>query len=305
MGTLRGVTESPLSRLVRALLLAAAVLVLLGLVVVAAGGYRLSGSGSSQPSPYAVDTILTIVLAVYAVGAVAVIAGTFWAGLELRRDPGPASARQRTVPRVLMTIAALALLLLVAERFNGRHLPFHRAHTATAAQTVTAPSGVAPTPNRRAATHQARFRVAPFLAVLGAAAAAFGALYVAERRRKRRLPREPLVADELADVLDETLEDLRAEQDPRRAVIAAYARMERVLGAHGVPRRRFEAPHEYLGRVLTELTGGGRAARRLTTLFERARFSPHEVDASMKVEAVEAVEDLQSELAAAEAAKAA
>ena len=33
----------------------------------------------------------------------------------------------------------------------------------------------------------------------------------------------------LADVLDETLDDLRAEADPRRAVIAAYARMERAL----------------------------------------------------------------------------
>jgi hypothetical protein len=88
-------------------------------------------------------------------------------------------------------------------------------------------------------------------------------------------------------------------------VIAAYARMERALAAHGVPRRRFEAPHEYLGRVLAEVTGGGPAARKLTALFERARFSPHEVNASMKDEAIEAIESLQADLAAAEVAEAA
>ena len=52
--------------------------------------------------------------------------------------------------------------------------------------------------------------------------------------------------------------------------------MERALAAHGFPRRRFEAPHEYLNRVLGELSGGRRAAARLTALFERARFSPHD-----------------------------
>ena len=53
------------------------------------------------------------------------------------------------------------------------------------------------------------------------------------------------------------------------------------------------------------VTGGGLAARRLTALFERARFSPREVDAAMKAEAIEAIESLQDDLAATEAAEAA
>ena len=57
----------------------------------------------------------------------------------------------------------------------------------------------------------------------------------------------------LADVLDETLDDLRAETDPRRAVIAAYARMERALAAYGLPRRPSEAPDEYLQRIFADL----------------------------------------------------
>jgi hypothetical protein len=300
------VTESPLTRLVRALLLAAAAVVLVGLVVVAAGGYRLGRSGSSEPSPYAVDTILTIILAVYAVGAVALIGGTFWAGLELRRNPMPAVRRRSTFPTILATLGLFALLLAASDRFHWRP-NFSRMHPPPSATTasLTAPSGVGArtkTPNRPA--HEPQFRLVPFLLVLGAAGAAFGALYVAEKRRKRRLPREAAVADELAEALDETLEDLRAEHDPRRAVIAAYARMERILAAHGIPRRRFEAPHEYLARVLDELTRG-QAAERLTRLFERARFSTHAIGAPMKDEAIEAVEALQAELAAAEAEKAA
>ena len=88
-------------------------------------------------------------------------------------------------------------------------------------------------------------------------------------------------------------------------MIAAYARMERALAAHGFPRRRFEAPHEYLSRVLGELSGGRLAAARLTALFERARFSPHEINAEMKTEAIEAIESLQADLAATEAEAAA
>jgi hypothetical protein len=38
---------------------------------------------------------------------------------------------------------------------------------------------------------------------------------------------DKLVA-ELAALLDDTLDDLRAEPDPRRAIVAAYAHMELV-----------------------------------------------------------------------------
>src|SRR5204862_6540240 len=140
---------------------------------------------------------------------------------------------------------------------------------------------------------------------LGAAGAAFGACFRAERRGKRRLPSDPAVRGRLAEALDETLDDLCRERDPRRAVIAAYARMERVLAAHGIPRRRFEAPNEYLARVLGDLTRRSRAAERLTELFERARFSTHEIEPALKEDAIAAVEALQAELAAAELERAA
>ena len=60
----------------------------------------------------------------------------------------------------------------------------------------------------------------------------------------------------LADVVEETLDDLRAERDPRKAVIAAYARLERALAAYGLPRRPSEAPEEYVARILGDLESG-------------------------------------------------
>ena len=101
--------------------------------------------------------------------------------------------------------------------------------------------------------------------------------------------------------MDESLDDLRAEPDPRRAVIAAYARLERVLAAHRLPRRPAEAPLEYLGRMLAELSVSPEAARRLTDLFERAKFSQHAVGTEMKEEAIAALETVRDDLLAARA----
>ncbi len=84
-------------------------------------------------------------------------------------------------------------------------------------------------------------------------------------------------------------------------MIAAYARLERVLGAHGEPRQDADTPEEHLARVLGHLDVDGRAVRRLVDLFVRAKFSQHEVDAGMKDEAIAALEHVRDELRAAAA----
>jgi hypothetical protein len=93
-----------------------------------------------------------------------------------------------------------------------------------------------------------------------------------------------------------TLDDLRREADPRRAVIAAYAQMETALARHGLPRERSEAPFEYLARMLRELRVRAASALALTELFERARFSDHVIDAAMKNEAIDALVAVRDDL---------
>jgi Domain of unknown function (DUF4129) len=74
-----------------------------------------------------------------------------------------------------------------------------------------------------------------------------------------------------------------------------------VLAAHGLPRSPSEAPLEYLRRMLTELSVSPAAAKRLTDLFERAKFSQHAVGPEMKEQAIEALETVRDDLLAARA----
>ena len=128
--------------------------------------------------------------------------------------------------------------------------------------------------------------------VAGAGAFAF----VLRRQRGADWDREAELMRALDEVLEDTLDDLRAERDPRKAVIGAYARMERLFAAHQVGREEAETPQQYVERVLDRLQVSSFAVRRLTQLYERARFSPHTVDAEMKDDAIAALEGLRAEL---------
>jgi hypothetical protein len=131
---------------------------------------------------------------------------------------------------------------------------------------------------------------------------ALGAWWYAGRSRRiaRGEPRFGL-ALAVAQEIDLALDELRAEADPRKAVIAAYARLERVLASHGVARRASEAPFEYLARVLVSLQVRDEAVRTLTDLFERAKFSHHDVGPEMKEEAIDALVTVRDELLVARA----
>jgi hypothetical protein len=135
-------------------------------------------------------------------------------------------------------------------------------------------------------------------ALIGLVVAA-GVAYVISGRRARpaRDPRVELAQD-LAGALDEALDDLRSEADPRRAIIAAYARLERVLAANGIARHSFETSDEYLVRVLQDLELRPDAIARLTELFTQAKFSHHDVDSTMKESAIEALGQVRGELRA-------
>jgi len=120
--------------------------------------------------------------------------------------------------------------------------------------------------------------------------------------------------------VDDWLEALEAEPDPRKAVIAAYGRMDQWMAAAGLGRMDWEAPFEHLDRVLAELgrpappgpsrdgaTGPVRAAEEgqpgragvgleLAGLFERARYDRRPCGPQMKSEALGALARLRADL---------
>lgn len=103
-------------------------------------------------------------------------------------------------------------------------------------------------------------------------------------------------SDQVRAALELSLDDIEREPDPRRAVIKAYGRMETALGSHGLGRRPFETSLEFLSRSLVALRVSRAAVERLTALFERAKFSQHEVDGSMKRDALAALVSVRDEL---------
>ena len=116
-----------------------------------------------------------------------------------------------------------------------------------------------------------------------------GAVLLVRKRGGRS--EEPGAEEPFAVVLAESLDDLRAEQDVRRAIIACYARMERALARVGRGRRPAEAPLEFLRRVLVSVAPA--AGGSLTDLFERAAFSLEPMGAAERERAIAALEALR------------
>ncbi|HEY1514156.1 MAG TPA: DUF4129 domain-containing protein [Gaiellaceae bacterium] len=111
----------------------------------------------------------------------------------------------------------------------------------------------------------------------------------------------PTLEEEVASSIGDAIDDLEAEPDPRRAVIAAYARMESVFARSGMRRDASETATEYLRRILLSLTSQSDAVKRLTGLFEQAKFSAHTIDAGMKRDAIESLRIIRADLVGASA----
>jgi len=91
------------------------------------------------------------------------------------------------------------------------------------------------------------------------------------------------------------LDALRSEPDPRLAVIAAYAAMERSMSTVGLGRVSSEAPVEYLRRITAAVPAAEDAAT-ISQLFQVARFSVDPVDEAMRQDAIAALERVRAAL---------
>jgi len=273
------------------------VLALVAIVSVAARGSTSSGStASNAPGDTLLDTIFSLLLLL----AVAWVAISVFSVVRWREHEFSAPKRRNDI-RAIATLLAFGFALALYVRERGWHLAFTPQQTP-----LDRSDGGAGVPGFDAGPdpgYRFQFAWLPVVAALALAALAVAALVIANRRANPSSAQAEL-AEELALTLDLSLDDLRAETDPRRAVIAAYARLERVLAAHGEPRQDADTPEEHLARVLGHLDVDRRAVRRLVDLFVQAKFSQHDVDAGMKDEAIGALEQVRDELRAVAAAAA-
>jgi cbb3-type cytochrome oxidase subunit 3 len=268
---------------------------LLALVAIASRARRPgggSGGGSADSAAVIGQYVAAIGFIVLPLGALLIV----WALAYSRRQQ--ALAGKTSWRRTLGATGLLFGLLLVAS------LSIDKIRDARQSEQPAVTGPLRATPGQQPGNEADRRRNVepgwlPFLVVgsLAFAIAVTAAAAVAYRRRHRaELDEEARLARALDEVLADTLEDLHAERDPRKAVIRAYARMEQTFAAYRVPRNPAETPLEYVARVLDKLSVSGFAVRRLTLLFERAKFSTHVVEASMKDDAIEALAGLRAEL---------
>lgn len=104
--------------------------------------------------------------------------------------------------------------------------------------------------------------------------------------------------DDLLDEIDAGIEDLETIEEPRAAVIACYRRLQRAASEAGVERRASDTPFELLHRLLQHDSVPEERARRLTVLFEEARFSTATIDDRMRREALDCLVEIRSGMGA-------
>ena len=283
----------------RVVLPAVSVLALVGVVAVAATGSTSGGSGGARsPSDVFLDTMFSLLLLAFVPTAALLVYGL----MQRKAIAEEMAARNYRGTRLASLVVFSLLFFGIAAyvRISGRSWGFLGSGNPDEASLIGGrpPAGnlSGESPER---VYEPEFAWLPVLVLLTLLAVGLAAWRVAERR-ERASRASASVAESLADAIDETLDDLLAETDPRRAVIAAYARLERVLGAYGLPRLTSETQEEYLARILGDLEVDTRSIRRLTDLFTQAKFSLHEVDDAMKEEAVAALVLVRNELRATE-----
>lgn len=271
---------------------ALALVCLAAIVVVAAGGRTPSGTDASRPVP---DVLLDSIISVGLVLLVPAAAITIY-GL-MQRKAIAAEIERRRYPRFgLAAWATFTLLLALLTWYRGRDWQQPTVDDELDEQAFPGGAGGPTTgPTDATATYEPELAWIPVVVVCLLGALAIAAFLVSTRRSAVAHADEPLTTA-VAEILDDTLDDLRAEADPRRAVIAAFARLERALAANGLPRSRSETAQEYVRRALATLDVREGPAARLASLFEVAKFSDHAVDAGMKEEAIDALQDVRDDL---------
>ncbi len=275
----------------RALVPGLVVLALVAIVAVAAtGAVPGSTSDTRRPPNVLLDTVFSLLALALIPAAVLLVYG-----LAQRREVSAEYSRIRRRNHVLVL---LLLLLPVLVWLHGLPKPAPPGEPGTVLGHPVTP--VTPSGTGDGTQYEPRFAWLPVTVILSLLAAGALAWYLSSKRSRQHTREQEEMTETLANVLDETLDDLRAEADPRRAVIAAYARLERALATQGFARRPSETPEELLSRLLGRLEVSDESIRRLTDLFERAKFSQHDVDSAMKDEAIGALQQVRDELRAAD-----
>lgn len=224
------------------------------------------------------DVVRTLVLGLLALSAVILIS------LQRRRPtddtPGPSRPPRRLPPWAAALVSLLPLLLvvmawyLVSRYWSGAGgQPIEQAFAAIAGlldllTLADKPPTSIPSLDMAIAVLLVLLTLGIFALMVLVALADRLETWWAERGGAVRTPAIP-------EALAAIQADLRTDPDARRAIIRAYGRFERALAGARAPRAVWQTPAEFMRATLARLPVAAAPVRRLTGLFEIARFSAH------------------------------
>lgn len=280
-------------------------LALTAAVVVVAMAARSPLSRSTPADAHSAQgptTALFMVLAgigIVFLGALAIVA---WSGRPRRDDPPEREAPPFEIPwwwKVVAVLLPIALgAALVAAAVSGTKVLGTKPGRLSGGGTLGG-GPLAPASSTRAAGGFVLPSWLPWT-VIGIVALAIAAMaFLFWLCRDRALPDELEEGTATRAAVDAAIDALDADHgDPRRAVIAAYAAMQRTFGERGIVRSPAEAPREFLGRTLVASRVTEQEARTLTGLFEEARYSHHQIPEHLRETALSTLRSLRGRLPA-------
>jgi len=283
------------SRALRVVVLAIGMLVFLSLVAAVSRAHHTPGgrAGTHSPPHGVADYLFTLFVLV-------MVAGIFfsaWIWFQNRDVLVQHRMQRRRSARSLVAVIALAFVAALIARTHPFGIGGSNSHSGL--NFGRSANELLKGAKQRGTPRTPEFQWLPVVLAGAAALTVLGVIGVRAARRERRgLAEEYKLELEFAALVEDTLADLYAEADPRKAIIAAYARVERLFATYGLERDPAEAPLEYLDRVLPELRASGSALQRLTRLFEWAKFSAHDVNPGMRDRAIQALVEVRDELRA-------
>jgi hypothetical protein len=284
------------ARIARFALVSGALLLLLGVVAFASK----SGFGhadQSQPTPGYVSWAMSIFIVVFVLMIPVAIYAYALQTREYRAKKDDQSQAARVLRRFAIVIALLVVLL--TRIYFGKRL-----HVSFIHPQVHRPPGDAKVLGKPPKPYEPTFQWPVLYATVALGAIAVALFLFLRKTGVYGQPpegAEPTFAEDVAATITDAIDDLEAEPDARRAVIAAYARMEAAFARHGLTRAPSETAVEFLRRILVGLGSRTDPVARLTGLFEQAKFSGHEIDATMKDDAIDALRSIRADLAGAAA----
>ncbi len=107
---------------------------------------------------------------------------------------------------------------------------------------------------------------------------------------------EEEVKEVVAETIDRTLEDLYEGKDVRSSIMRCYAEMIDKLEEKGISEEDSFTPREFRAQAIKQLDVSQESVYKITSIFEEARYSNHELGEKEKETAIENLEKLKKEL---------